>query len=49
MEGSEIEGGQMEWESHHWLLRGGGWGEAVAATNCAGAARAHSVCVTGAQ
>ena len=34
-----------ERERHHWLLRSGGWWEAVAGTNFIGAARARSICV----
>ena len=34
-----------EQECHHWLLRGGRRWEAVAGTNCVGAARVRIVCV----
>ena len=34
-----------ERERHHWILKGGRWWEAVADTNCVGAARARSICV----
>ena len=34
-----------ERECHNWLLRGGRRWEAVAGTNCDGAARVWSICV----
>ena len=43
--GSTVEGGRPERERHHWLLRGCGQWEAVARTNCVGAARAQIICV----
>ena len=35
----------LEQKRQHWLLRSGGRWEAVAGTNCVGAARARSICV----
>ena len=35
----------LEWERHHWLLRGGRRREAVAGTNCIGAERYQINCV----
>ena len=44
-----VEGGHIEKEPYNWLLRGGVRREAVAVTNCVGAARARNVCVRAAE